>query len=58
MVHLDCNEPKAQYDGCAAHTEGRNWSFDYIEWSKFSRMYVNMQLWRLQNGPRNTLQQE
>jgi hypothetical protein len=36
MVHLDCNEPKAQYDGCAAHTEGRNWSFDYIEWSKFS----------------------
>jgi hypothetical protein len=29
-VHLDCNEPKAQYDGCAAHTVGRNWSFDYI----------------------------
>jgi hypothetical protein len=50
IVHLDCNEPLAQYDGGNWNTVGRTWRFDYIDWGKFSRMYFRMQLWRLKSG--------
>ena len=50
IVHLDYNEPLAQYDCGAWNTVGRNWRFDYINWAKFSRYYFRMQLWRLKSG--------
>jgi hypothetical protein len=51
IVHLDCNEELPQYEGVAWNTVGRNWRFDYIDWSKFSSTYFKMQLWRLKSGP-------
>jgi hypothetical protein len=50
IVHLDCNEPLAQYDCGPWNTVGRNWRFDYIDWAKFSSKYFRMQLWRLRSG--------
>ena len=31
IVHLDCNEPLAQYDCGPWNTVGRKWRFDYID---------------------------
>ena len=30
IVHLDCNEPRAQYSGGAWHLQNKGWSFDLI----------------------------
>ena len=53
IVHLDCNEPRAQYSGGAWHLQNKCWSFDYINWPKFSERYSFMQLWRLKSSRQN-----
>jgi hypothetical protein len=58
IVHLDCNEPLPQYECGAWNTVGRNWKFDYIDWSKFSSDYFQMQLWRLKSGYQNPMRQQ
>jgi hypothetical protein len=50
IVHLDCNEQLPQYECGVWNTVGRNWKFEYIDWSKFSSEYFQMQLWRLKSG--------